>query len=260
MPHGSPAGGHRGRRAGPRKPRLGACVCGVVPRRARPPRPARQQRRRDGAAAARDGGRVRAPVRHQPPRSLCAHGAADRRDGGERRRARRDHQQRGASHGKDQLRRPAEHAPLQPLARVRAVEACEPAVRFRARPPPACRGLRHQEPRRPPGLLRDEPAVRRAAEARPDGDGGDQPPDRAERGDGRAAAALRRDQSGRRGRPVHRARRDRRAARTPRSRSARAAPRATKQAARRLWEVSEELTGVSFELPVAQSEPVSPKK
>ena len=41
--------------------------------------------------------------------------------------------------------------PLLPLARLRAVEAREPAVRARARPPAAGGGLVGQEPRRPPG-------------------------------------------------------------------------------------------------------------
>ena len=45
---------------------------------ARRPRPADQQRRRDGAAAPRDGQRLRASVRHQPPRPLRAHRAAAR--------------------------------------------------------------------------------------------------------------------------------------------------------------------------------------
>ena len=43
------------------------------------PRPADQQRRRDGAAAARDRRRLRAAVRHQPPRPLRPHRAAARR-------------------------------------------------------------------------------------------------------------------------------------------------------------------------------------
>ena len=47
---------------------------------ARPGRPRRprQQRRRDGSSAARDGGRVRAAVRDEPPRALRAHRPADR--------------------------------------------------------------------------------------------------------------------------------------------------------------------------------------
>ena len=54
-----------------------------LPRRARPPRPAHQQRRADGLPARDDQGRLRAAVRHEPPRPLpprhAAHAGARRR-------------------------------------------------------------------------------------------------------------------------------------------------------------------------------------
>ena len=75
---------------------------------ARRPRPADQQRRRDGAAAARDRRRLRAAVRHQPPRPLRAHRAAARRAA----RAATDARVVTVSStahrfGRDRLRRPA---------------------------------------------------------------------------------------------------------------------------------------------------------
>ena len=65
--------------ARPGQPRFGARVRRPRCRRPRPRRHAGQQRRRDDAAAARRPRRLRAAVRHQPPRPLRAHRAAARR-------------------------------------------------------------------------------------------------------------------------------------------------------------------------------------
>ena len=138
-------------------------------------RPADQQRRRDGAAAAPDQGRLREPVRHQPPRPLRAHrpaaAAAARRAGA----AGRDAVERRAPHRADPLRRPPGRAAVHRVARVRAVEARQPDVRARA-PAPGDRGRhRPEEHGRASGLRGDQPPVRGAAAAGPDGDGGHQP-------------------------------------------------------------------------------------
>ena len=65
--------GARARGARPVQPRLGPLVRHDLSRRPRRPRPADQQRRRDGHAARPDRRRVRASVRHQPPRPLHPH-------------------------------------------------------------------------------------------------------------------------------------------------------------------------------------------
>ena len=93
-------------------------------------------------------------------------------DGGPRGRAGRDALEHGAQDRPDRLRQPGRRPALLPLARVRPVEAGEPALRAGARPAPAQSGLDREEPRRAPGLRRDEPAERRAAAARPPGDEG----------------------------------------------------------------------------------------
>ena len=72
------------RRSSPRildlaEPRVGARVRGRGRRRPPADRHPGQQRRGDDAAALRDRRRLRAPVRHQPPRPLRAHRAAARR-------------------------------------------------------------------------------------------------------------------------------------------------------------------------------------
>ena len=132
-------------------------------------RPADQQRRRDGAAAAADRGRLREPVRHQPPRPLRAHRAAARAAAG-RAGAARGHASRAARTGSARSTSTTCRASaVQQLARLRPVEARQPDVLLRA---PAARdrgGHRAEEPRRAPGLRRHQPPVRRA---RPTGTSG----------------------------------------------------------------------------------------
>ena len=69
--------------------------------------------------------------------------------------------------GRDRLRQPERRAALLPLERLRPVEAREPAVRARARPPAARGGLDGQEPRGAPRLLGHQPPERRGAAGRP---------------------------------------------------------------------------------------------
>ena len=109
------------------------------------------------------------------------------------RAARRDRLERHAPDGPDRLRRPPGRAPLPPLARLRPVEARQPAVHARARPARAGgRPAAHQR-RRPPGLRGDQPPVRGAAVVRADRDAAAEPDRRPERGAGRAPLALRGD-------------------------------------------------------------------
>ena len=105
-----------------------------------------------------------------------------------------------------------------------------------------------KQPRRPSRLRGDQPAVRLAA-ARSSARSCSRSPtcllaQSAEMG--RPAAALRGDPAQPRRRPVHRARRLRRAARPPEGDEAGASAGRDEQTARRLWTVSEELTGVGY--------------
>ena len=84
---GDPDAGYRApavdrRRRSTSPTRVGARVRARRRGRARSARSADQQRRHDGAAAAADRGRVREPVRHQPPRPLRLDRAAARRAAG----------------------------------------------------------------------------------------------------------------------------------------------------------------------------------
>ena len=198
--HGRGARGPgRARRPRPRQPGLDPILRPGVHEGARRPRPADQQRRRDGAAAPHHQGWLRAPVRHQPPRPLRPHRPAARRPRGPRGCAGGHGEQHRPPDGPDQLRRSARRTPLPALEGLRPVEARQPAVRARARSASARGGLDDQEPRRPPRLRRDQPPVRRGPRARSGGDGGDEPADRAGRGGRGAVAALRRDRAGARG-------------------------------------------------------------
>ena len=94
------------RGARPGEPRFGPRRSPSVPRRAGRARPADQQRRGDGHAAPPDRRRLRAPVRHQPPRPLRSHRPADRRDGGARRRPRGHAVERRAPDRAHRLRQP----------------------------------------------------------------------------------------------------------------------------------------------------------
>ena len=76
-------------------------------------------------------------------------------------RARRHRQQRDAPHRADQLRRSAEREALPEVARVRAVQARQPALRRRAQPPRRRSRARPAQPRRPPRLRHHQPADRR---------------------------------------------------------------------------------------------------
>ena len=149
-----PERGARRGAARPREPRLGALVCRAHARRPRRARPADQQRRRDGHPAAPDGRRLRASVRHEPPRPLRPHRVADRQARGTRGVARGhdvEHHAQGRAH---RLRQPRRRAALLPLARLWTVEARQPALRARARSPPARGGVGDQEPGRPSRLRR----------------------------------------------------------------------------------------------------------
>ena len=100
-------GAGRRRRAGPARPgrpQLGPGLRGRLrPGRARP---AGQQRRRDGGAAAAHAGRVREPVRHQPPRPLRADRAAAAQAAGPARRPGGHGDQPAPQDRPDRLRRP----------------------------------------------------------------------------------------------------------------------------------------------------------
>ena len=72
-----------------------------------PHRPADQQRRRDDTPQGHHHGRLRAAVRHQPPRPLRAHRAAARQHAARRGVAGGDDQQQRAPLRLDPLRRPA---------------------------------------------------------------------------------------------------------------------------------------------------------
>ena len=91
--------------ARPRRPRLGRAAAAEVSARPGLGRPD-QQRRRDGAAPEEDQGRVRASVRHEPPRPLRPDGRADREAARRRGPQGRQRQQHGPPGGEDGLRRP----------------------------------------------------------------------------------------------------------------------------------------------------------
>ncbi len=132
----------RGLRARPRQPGVGAVLRRALPLDPRRPRPADQQRRSDGAPARGDGGRVRVAAGDEPSRPLRADRPADRRDGGPCGRARGLPVEHRAQNGADQIRRPPVRAPVQPLARLRPVQARRPDERARARPAVARRSAR----------------------------------------------------------------------------------------------------------------------
>ena len=135
------------------------------------------------------------------------------------------------------------------LAGLRAVQARQPALRLRARPAPARRGLRRALGRRPPRLRVDEPPDRRAGDVRVEGRRAAEPRQqrgaRPERREGRAADALRRDPGHPVGAPTSAPTGPSSPAATRTSSRATAA-RATPRPRRRLWAESERLTGVTF--------------
>ena len=100
-----------------------------------------QQRRRDGAAAPQDRRRLRDAARHQPPRPLRAHrtaaGACSRRPGARVVTVSSDGppHRRACASTISQWR-----ARLPQVARLRAEQARQPAVRLRAAAPPRGRG------------------------------------------------------------------------------------------------------------------------
>ena len=108
-------------------------------------------------------------------------------------------------------------------------------------------GLEHPRDRRAPRLRRDQPPAPHRERGAERDHGHRQPRRRPERGDGRAAHAVRRDPGPPR-RQLRRPRRPRASSAGTRRSSAAAAPRAIEETARRLWELSEELTGVAFPL------------
>ena len=173
------SGAARGAR--PREPGVGARLRGALQGHPRRPRPADQQRGRDGAAATPDRGWLRAPVRHQPPRPLPAHHAAAGLDGGARGCPGGHALEHGAQDRPDLVPQPGRRPALLPLARLRTVEAGEPALRAGARPAPAQRGLDREEPRRPPRLRGHQPPERLAADDRPRRDEGLEQVRRSER-------------------------------------------------------------------------------
>ena len=122
------------------------------------PRPAGQQRRRDGAAAPDHGGRLRDAVRHQPPRPLRADRPAPARPARTPRRAGRDRHEHDALAGRHRLRRPRRRARLPPVARVLPGQAGQPRLHQGARPQGAVRQRRVA-----PGLRLHQPAAGRPA-------------------------------------------------------------------------------------------------
>ena len=136
--------------------------------------------------------RLRAADRHQPPRALRAHQPAARahvdRPGRDRLVAARTASARSA-------RRPQLGAPpLRPLGRLRAVQARQPAVHPRAAPTARRSRVAGARDRRAPRLRRDQPAEPPRQPRQPLADHDErQPSARAERRDGRAADAVRRD-------------------------------------------------------------------
>ena len=148
--------------------------------------------------------------------------------------------------GQARFRRPPVRAQLLAPRRLPAVEVRQRRLRARARPAAARRGTADRERARPPRLLGHQPPEHRPDRPDEGGARGRQPPLRPERRARRAAAALRGDRA--RGR-------ERRSSSAPTASSRRAAARpscsrsaapATPRPGARLWEVSEELTGVSL--------------
>ena len=93
--------------------------------------------------------RVRAAVRHQPPRPLRAHRPAAGQPAAGRGLARGDGRQHRPPHpAPDPLRRPAVGTQLQPGRRLRAVQAGQPDVHLRAAAPARGQG-RHRPSRSP---------------------------------------------------------------------------------------------------------------
>ena len=99
-------------------------------------RPADQQRRRDVDPEAGHQGRLRNAVRHQPSRSFRADRVAARPPAAGARVAGGDRQQHGPPDARrDPLRRPAVGAQLRPGRRLRAIQAGQPAVHLRTAAP-----------------------------------------------------------------------------------------------------------------------------
>ena len=150
--------------------------------------------------------------------------------------------------GLDRPRRPQLGAPrLLALARLRAVEARQPALHVRAPAPPRRRGLERPRDRRAPRLRGDQPAAPHR-ERRPERAHGHRQPRHAPR----ARRWARCPRSSRRPRtcpatPTSAPTASASSAGTRRSSGA-AARRATRRPRARLWELSEELTGVAFPL------------
>ena len=189
--------------------------------------------------------RLRAAVRHQPPRPLRAHRAAAGPAAAGARLPRGDGQQHRPPHpGRDPLRRPAVGALVQPGRRLRPVQAGQPDVHLRAAAPArtarhhrrggrAPRRVQHrarpQHPRRAPGAR--SPGSRRCSPRTPAM--GALPTLRAATDPGRPR------------RPVLRPRRTGEIRGYPRLVTS--SPESQDQAIQqRLWAVSEELTGVTY--------------
>ena len=198
-------------------------------------RRAGQQRRRVLGAPPCHRGRARADVRTQPPRAVPAHRPPGRPDAGTGTRPdRHGHVERGGAR-QDRLRGPPGERALLRTARLQPVQARERAVHLRAGAPPAW-NHRHRE-RRAPGRHPHRPSVRRTRCGCTR---------RRAASHARSCArpnAARTRSSGRPRRPSSTA--SRAATSTTVVRSARRRARTTRTTAKRLWQVSEELTGLS---------------
>ena len=209
----------RDRRARPRRPRLGRARRRRGRGSERRSRPADQQRRRDGPAPARDGRRLRAPVRDQPPRPLRAHGPAPRQAARRARPARRQRLEHRSPSGEDGLRRPQLGAGATRAGPPTGARSSSNLL-FTSELRPACGrgGPRPDRGRLPPRVRVHEPADLRARDGtrrrdRQAAGEGRQPVPRPERREGRPAVALRGDGARRHRQRVLRPRRDRGAAR-----------------------------------------------
>ncbi len=101
-------------------------------------RPADQQRRRDVHPEVQDQGRVRIAVRHKPSGPFRVHGPAAGPGAGSAGLTRGDRQQHWSSHHRRHpLRRSSMGAQLQPVPRIRAVQACQSVVHLRTAAPVA---------------------------------------------------------------------------------------------------------------------------
>ena len=195
----------------------------------------------------RDRRRVRTAVRDQPPRPLRAHRPAARepRRGGP---ARGDGDQPRAPPRSDRFRRPSVGERLRPAGRLPALEALQRRLRDRARPAPARGRLAGEERARPPGLLRHKPSEHGSHRLDEAGPEDRQRARRPERG-----AMARCPSSTPPPRPTWRAASSIGPDGFRETRGAPTRVRATSRAndpelGRRLWEISEELTGVSYDI------------